>query len=182
MIFLWITMNFQSSYKINTNQSREHYSYEFMTMQIGPWTTSNSRMRSLARLRIEEALELVWEAGRVDAHGEGRAAEVQGAHTHSREPAARHTVAWGGQATSSRGGEGSSSDGRLLQLSMAWVSVHVRCSTTRRRRWCTWLRPWGLGAVRTRVAASWAAGHGGRGHEQHVRAPKSEGESREWVG
>jgi hypothetical protein len=86
-------MNFQSSYKINTNQSREHYSSECMTMQKGPWTTSNSRTGSLARLRTEEALELVGEAGRVDAGGGGSAAEVQGAHAHSREPAARHAVA-----------------------------------------------------------------------------------------
>jgi hypothetical protein len=60
-----------------------HYSYESQTMQLGPWILSNSRVRSLARLRTEEALELVGEAGRVDAGGGGNAAEVQGAHTHS---------------------------------------------------------------------------------------------------
>ena len=49
-------MNFQSSCKIITNQSLRHYSYESMTLQIGPSLSSNSCAKSLTGFKAEEAI------------------------------------------------------------------------------------------------------------------------------
>jgi len=65
----------------------------------------------------------------------------------------------------------------VLRWPMAWASVRARCSTTRQRRWCTWLRPWGLGAARTRRRRARPAGHGGRASRRGAeRGRASEGE------
>ena len=64
-----------------------------------------------------------------------------------------------------------------IRRPMAWASVHARCSTTRQRRWCTWLRLWGLGAARTRRRRARPAGHGGRASRRGAeRGRASEGE------
>ena len=46
--FLRFTMNFQSSYKIITNQSLRHYSHESLTSQLGPPLFSNLSAKSIS--------------------------------------------------------------------------------------------------------------------------------------
>jgi len=72
---------------------------------------------------------------------------------------------------------GGSLPAAVLRWPMAWASVRARCSTTRQRRWCTWLWPWGHGAARTRWQRARPAGHGGRASRRGAeRGRASEGE------
>jgi hypothetical protein len=47
MIFLWITMHFQSFSTFKTNRSKWYYSFESQTLQKGPFLSSNSNPKSL---------------------------------------------------------------------------------------------------------------------------------------
>ena len=89
----------------------------------------------------------------------------------------RPDAAWPRMPAACSGGGGGPPVATAIRRPMAWASVRVRCSTTRQRRWCTWLRPWGLGAARTRRRRARPAGHGGRASRRGAeRGRASEGE------
>ena len=89
----------------------------------------------------------------------------------------RPDVAWPRTPAAWTTAGGGSLPAAVLRWPMAWASVRVRCSTTRQRRWCTWLWPWGHGAARTRWQRARPAGHGGRASRRGAeRGRASEGE------
>jgi hypothetical protein len=96
---------------------------------------SNSHARSLARLRTEEAPELVGEAGRVDTGGGGNAAEVQGAHAHSMVATACLRETRGGEAARAGGTGDGPSTAAVLRWPTAWASVREGWREARRRWW-----------------------------------------------
>ena len=73
-------MNFQSSYKIITNQSLRHYSHESLTSQLGPFTLSNSSTGSLTRITAGRSPGI-----RPVAAGEGSPTAASGGEA-SRDP------------------------------------------------------------------------------------------------
>jgi hypothetical protein len=86
-----------------------------MTMQIGPWTTSNSSTRSLvAILKIEDAGETAGGGRRRHVDGDGVVGEHREARAHLMGYQARREAIYGGAAMAAGGGDGSGTVAAML--------------------------------------------------------------------